>query len=48
MYVRTCGERLLPMVGLTALLCPVGATKPSEYPVKPWRPEERQYAEPAS
>lgn len=33
------------MVGLTALECAVGATKPSEYPEKPWRPEDRQYAE---
>lgn len=42
---RTCGERLLPMLGLTVLVCPVGDTKLSEYPEKPWRPEDRQYAE---
>lgn len=36
------------MAGLTVLVCPVGATKLSEYPEKPWRPEERQYAEPPS
>lgn len=33
------------MVGLTALVCPAEATKFSEYPEKPCRPEDRQYAE---
>lgn len=42
---RTCGERLLPMAGLTVLVCADGLTKLSEYPEKPWRPEDRQYAE---
>lgn len=41
----TWGERLLPMVGLTALLWPVGGPKLSEYAGKLCRPDDRQYAE---